>query len=554
MARMYPNQLDPDTESPAERLLYQSFREGLDDSYTVFHSVAWQALDGNRRRRDGEADFVIAHPDRGILVLEVKGGGIEYDAQTRRWYSRSGDGRLHSIHDPFVQARTSKYTLRDLLAGMSGSPDYPINLGHAVAFPDVLVGAQFLGPDRTREIVLDRSDLINLSGWVGACLAYWRGELHRRESAPTGIVVSNLMSILGRSWELRPKLWGDFLLEQNELIRLTEEQYRLLSSLNRHRRAAICGCAGSGKTMLAVEKAVRLAQQGFKTLLTCYNKNLAADLRASVGTTDNLDIVHFHELCHQWAERAEMVPEGPIDTKFFEVKLPDALLAALDVLPDRYDAIVVDEGQDFCDNYWLPLQYLLHDPDHGILYIFYDDNQRLYVPSGTFPIQSPPVGLTVNCRNTQRVHQVVVRFYEAESYPDVLGPQGRPVELVRYTDAAGLRAELLAYLERLVHEESVPTDEIAVLGFTNKRIRQFWSDEWLSMEWPPAPGKVHCSTVHAFKGLERAVIVLAGLEGWMPENFPNLDQVLYVGASRARNHLAVLITDEAIQVLGGLFK
>ena len=76
MARMYPNELSSETESGAERLLYQAFRDDLDNDYTVFHSVAWQSLDGEGRPRDGETDFVIIHPTRGILVLEAKGGAI----------------------------------------------------------------------------------------------------------------------------------------------------------------------------------------------------------------------------------------------------------------------------------------------------------------------------------------------------------------------------------------------------------------------------------------------------------------------------------------------
>lgn len=85
MARMYPNQLSPDTASDAERRLYAAFRDELDNRYTVFHSVAWQSLDPDGRPRDGEADFVIAHPRRGIPVMEAKGGAIRCDPRTGRW-------------------------------------------------------------------------------------------------------------------------------------------------------------------------------------------------------------------------------------------------------------------------------------------------------------------------------------------------------------------------------------------------------------------------------------------------------------------------------------
>ena len=93
MARMYPKEL-VDVKSRAEVDLYIAFEQELDSSYTVFHSVPWLGLDENRRPRDGETDFVIAHPQRGILVLEVKGGGISYERESDRWKSRDLSGQV----------------------------------------------------------------------------------------------------------------------------------------------------------------------------------------------------------------------------------------------------------------------------------------------------------------------------------------------------------------------------------------------------------------------------------------------------------------------------
>ncbi|MCK4451090.1 MAG: AAA family ATPase, partial [Anaerolineae bacterium] len=339
-------------------------------------------------------------------------------------------------------------------------PQRRINIGHAVAFPDVFVGEVLLGPDKPREIVLDATDLANIPVWVARTLAYWRGPKTKRDTAPGEAAVQALMKLLGKVWELRPAMWGEFVQEQEQLIRLTEQQYLILDVLNRQRRAAICGCAGSGKTMLAVEKATRLARQGFRVLLTCFNKHLAADLRTQLKPSPNLDIVNFHALCYNLAQRAGVLPVKRDDDTFFTQRLPEALMDAADVLDIRYDAIVVDEGQDFREGWWIPLQILLRDPDHGILYIFFDDNQRLYVPDSTFPIQQPPYSLTVNCRNTQNIHQTVVRFYEAEVSPAVRGPIGRPVEVVFYDSPQRLRFTLQAVLRRLTVDEQIPTDEI----------------------------------------------------------------------------------------------
>ena len=164
MARMYPNQLSPATQSTAERLLYEAFRDGLDNDYTVFHSVAWQSVDGEGRPRDGEVDFIIVHPKRGILVLEAKGGTIRYEPSTDRWTSTSQHGRVHGIRDPFVQVRYSKYALEERLQAVLHRPRRRINVGHAVAFPDVVVGEGLPGLDKPRRIILDKADLSALRG------------------------------------------------------------------------------------------------------------------------------------------------------------------------------------------------------------------------------------------------------------------------------------------------------------------------------------------------------------------------------------------------------
>ena len=110
MARMYPQPMHPDTRSYAERKLYAAFQSQLPDDLTVFHSIWWQVRDTKSGVRDGEADFVIAHTDFGILVLEVKGGRIRYEGQTGQWFSND-----NPIKDPFKQGREAKYSLLEKL-------------------------------------------------------------------------------------------------------------------------------------------------------------------------------------------------------------------------------------------------------------------------------------------------------------------------------------------------------------------------------------------------------------------------------------------------------
>ncbi len=548
MARMYPNQLSPDTRSDAERQLYEAFRDKVGDDYIVFHSVAWLSQDRQGRPRDGEADFVIAHPQHGILVMEAKGGIIRYSPDTKQWASTDPHGQTYDVKDPFGQAGFSKHALRDHLTRKI--PGRRINIGHAVAFPDVTVQEDWLGPNKPRQIILDQIGLADLSAWVSQAMDYWRGKTTQQDTVSGEEAIKALTELLAKNWELRPALWGDFVQEQDQFIRLTRQQYLILDVLNRQRRAAICGCAGSGKTMVAAEKASRLARQGFRVLLTCFNKNLAADLRARLKPSANLNIFNFHALCYDLAQRAGTLPVKQDDDTFFNQQLPEALLDATDTLDIRYDAIVVDEGQDFRDGWWFPLQKLLHDPDEGILYIFFDNNQRIYVPHSELPVRQAPYLLTRNCRNTQNIHQLVVQFYDADTQPTAQGPHGRQVEEVFYSDARLMWPTLQTILHRLVEEEHIPADKMAVLTTTartrsNLLASSISGGPELTDTLPPRAGQIYCTTIHDFKGLERAVIILAGVGQRLSQEDHDLNSLLYVGCSRARHHLIALMPENA---------
>ena len=91
--------------------------------------------------------------------------------------------------------------------------------------------------------------------------------------------------------------------EDDRLINLTERQMLILDFLSNRRPAQrFKGCAGSGKTMLAMEKARRLASEGFDVLLTCYNAALATSLARHVP--ERITVMHFHGLCRELVKEA----------------------------------------------------------------------------------------------------------------------------------------------------------------------------------------------------------------------------------------------------------
>jgi nuclease-like protein len=130
--------LRPDVESRAERRLFDRLRKETPGDVVAFHSVAWLLPGEQGKPRQGEADFVLAHPEWGIVTVEAKGGTIRYDARTGSWFTRAKTGE-HEIKDPVAQASRAHYSLRDLLCRSRRGGADRIAIGHAVAFPDARV-------------------------------------------------------------------------------------------------------------------------------------------------------------------------------------------------------------------------------------------------------------------------------------------------------------------------------------------------------------------------------------------------------------------------------
>jgi hypothetical protein len=349
VAKLYPEHLPEsiltDPKRNAEKKVFEAL-SGLESSFIVFYSVAWQARkDGYTR--DGEADFVIAHPDYGVLVLEVKGGGVAYDATTGQWITTDRYGESFVI-DPVEQARKSHYTLLDKLKDL---PEWDssrfLTIGHAVCFPDVVIGNKPLRLDLPREIVVDYDDLQKIDETISRIFEYWADKSKRAALGRDRLAIVEFL--LAKSFKMTTPLGVELDREDKRLIELTERQFILLNFLASRRRALIAGCAGSGKTMLAIEKAHQLHEQGFNVLLTCFNTALADDLAQRLP---DISVLHFHGLCKELANKAGFaIQSSKSEQEYNEIVLPDMLMKAVDGTGPMFDAIIVDEGQDFKETY-----------------------------------------------------------------------------------------------------------------------------------------------------------------------------------------------------------
>lgn len=542
--------------SQAEAKVYRAFRDGLPADFVVFFQVGWILRREEEQAKDGETDFLVCHPDLGYLCVEVKGGGVGFDSHSGDWFSVDRHQQKHPINNPISQALKAKYSIRSKLNEHQRWKDLALHnvlRGHAVFFPDVGNASVLSRPDMPATLIGCSKDLQSPKSWIDAAFAYWGNDassftaLGRR-----GLDV--LRDVFARSFVVTPLVSSQLAEQEARRLVLTKDQIRVLDFLRSHRRVAVSGGAGTGKTVLALEKARRLASEGFKTLLTCYNRQLADYLSTTCGATPNLDVMSFHQLCHRQVERAnrasgrDLVAEAKVTypgKDLYEVQLPNALGYSLEVLPDRYDAIVCDEGQDFREEFWVPLELLLMDYETSPLYVFYDDNQNIYARAGTFPIRDEPFSLTTNCRNTAPIHVAAYRHYKGVpvSPPDI---QGDELHFEESANRDPQATKINALIVDLVAKQGVSPGDITVLIADALHKAEYYAAlrrlplprpaSWLE-EGVRGSNTVLIDTIQRFKGLESPIVILWGLD---TIDLSRNQELLYVGMSRAKSLLVIV--------------
>lgn len=553
MARCYPDPSDAVSDSNAELIVYRALAAQLGPDYAVLHSVAWISRPGGNGPREGETDILIAHPTQGLLAIEVKGGRVSLDYRTRTWLSIDANDVTHDIKNPFDQARRGKFAL---LEKLKESPAWKrldigrFTIGYAVFVPGVGDGGRLRGPDAPIEIIGDSRDLSDLNAWVEQAFAYWKGE--DRASKQIGSCgVDAIVALFARTVSTRPLLSARISEEDHARLVLTNRQAAILDMLRRQRRVMIAGGAGTGKTLIAREKAVRLASEGMRTLLLCYNRGLADHLREQCVGNEGLDVATFHQVCHRWTNRVktktgrDLLAEARADlpgADEFDHHMPMALAVAVDALGPIYDAIVVDEAQDFGDEYWLPIEMLLTQPDEAMLYVFLDENQDIYRRSANIPISSEPMVLDRNCRNTDAIHTAAYSHYRGAAV-EPPGIVGVSVDRLLAADMEKQAKSIGTLITKLVIDEDVPPHEIAIL-LCDASDRPARERALQKLPVPAAvkfgrvedfgPGRLTVDTVARFKGLERAIIILWAFDAC---DVSRDRETLYVGMSRAKSVL-----------------
>ncbi|MBX3226496.1 MAG: NERD domain-containing protein [Labilithrix sp.] len=553
MAQMIP--ADPpsaQTGLRAERALFEALRDGLPSDYIVYYSLHYLG----DRANQGEVDFLIVHRERGMLVLECKGGGVEL-RPNGRWV-RVHQGRETPMHSPFEQAQKQMHTLvRELGDRMRAR--FPLVHGYAVAFPFARARDFPLPLDARTEIVLTADDLGAIGRWVERALTFWRAAAR---TAPPAMSPAEFNRF--RRQHLHPELrlietlGARLKVESAAIERLTDEQLLVLKGCLECRRLRVAGGAGSGKTALALEAARRYAREpGQSVLLICYNRMLAAHLAMTVGGWGDIggkvDVTTFHALCRRAFDALGVVYEPPNETdaerarKFWEEEAPETLLEALaaEALP-RYDAIVVDEAQDFRSDWTSVLEDTLKDREKGSLIVFYDPGQRIFDRKSGLSDIPQTWSLTVNFRNARGIVNVVKELGGVEMEPHPRAPEGEPPTVHAHAGPAKTRAQVDDLVRRLIEKNGVTAEQITVLTphrRDNSSLKGATELGGVALAEEPQArdGKVLHTTIGAFKGLESDVVILVDID---PADTRCDRRARYVAASRAKLALHVYAKGE----------
>jgi DNA helicase IV len=322
-------------------------------------------------------------------------------------------------------------------------------------------------------------------------------------------------------------------------MELTDNQLNLLNILQFVNKASIYGCAGSGKTLLAIKKAEQLSNQGLRTLLVCFNNILGLHLSKSINN-DKLWASNFHSIVQRlFAEHdikdVDLFSDSQILDTFLSYDFP------------KFDCLLIDEAQDFSKDQMDVLHLLLKES--GIIYYFWDANQRiirkdLYVPDD---VQRFP--LNTNLRNTEHIFNHVKEHYRQDLTLMHRGPQGRQVQtLPPYSKdkPQELFTKLRSVLNQLLINEELKPEDITILTFKAKNktcLNEFNFDhcELRLFEDGETKNAIRIDTVRRFKGMEANVVIVCEMDDQNCMQDPELfEEMRYVAYSRAKHHLIIM--------------
>lgn len=566
MAKMIPSVISPEIKSAAERHIFEWFRDDPRTAdWIVLHSLG---IANHNRVIHGETDFFVLVPYMGVFALEVKGGRVRRDGGIWLFTNRYGIvGK--KTRGPFDQAWDGVFSIvGDIKSKLDTRHKHLKNIFFSIGvmFPDVEY--ETVGCDEEQWQVFDCNDGNNVYDYIhrlfdGACEKWesLHGEEVPFDRLPSPDDIQYIADILRGDFDKAVAISVQIKYAEEELVRLTNEQYRCIDQLDDNKRCLIEGGAGTGKTLLAIEETKKAAAQGLKVALFCYNKNLGDWFEKYFeDVPQNLSPAYvgtFHSFMVRKAKEAGMRLHYPNDEDteyFYSEELPVNASQALNALrEEKFDKIIVDEAQDLISNKYLDVfdrcvygglergrWTFLGDFSQQAIYstACSGDEMKNMVEERTSFIRFK---LTVNCRNTRTICDEISFVTDFKAPSDVWSKvDGLPVQYLTYKDRAEEKEKLMETIQMLM-DGHISDKKISILSPV-KRENSIVSeiDEYEIQDYKTyGKNRYSFSTIQAFKGLENSVIILVDIDTISDK------QLMYVALSRARTALYVIESENA---------
>lgn len=537
---------DPVFATESEREAWQALVGTAPDDWTILANVRL-----TDEKKDWEFDLVVLMPDVGVVVGEVKGGSVTVEGNVWRT-TTSRDGTR--VIDPVGQARGGKHALWRYVCTdprWKNSSRTRVRFGHTVITPRTRIHEDFSTPECPRSMIHGKNDLGDLAGRLWDIAARQESG-HRVPSHDDCDLVVEILQ--GRNLPQRTVL-ADAEDHESRADRLTVEQAAILRATRLITRLEVRGGAGSGKTHLAMTQAKELTRgsggrRPQRVALLCYSIGLASWFGRYFETVSRNQRPAF---CGTFEDLARYLGiegfGGRDDPAFWEEKLPRLMSERVADLPvgKRFDAVVIDEAQDFADLWWTPIMQCLADADEGGLYVYSDENQRVFQRFGRPPVPLVPLVLDHNLRNTRQIANTFGPLAPMRMH--ARGGDGPEVTFVPASveDALDVADD---EVDRLLDEWR--PEDVALLTTGARHDEQVSRQDMLGQAgyWDTFwdADQVFYGHVLGFKGLERRCVVLCANETAVKDRSR---ERLYVGMSRATDQLVVVGPPDLLRAIGG---
>lgn len=540
MARIIPSDLAAieysDSHSGEIEILRRLQKE-LPDEFTVFHSLHWS----NERPTYtviGEIDFVIINQSGSILVIEQKNGLLEETEEGLvKRYGRSSKNVAGQVHRSInnIQQKLKSYhghSARYEIDYLLLLPDYKV----------VRMNAAGLDPSR----VVDQPAIGELPARIEQLLG-------KGSQTDPGFTQS-VINFFNQSFEVVPAVSSYVTTQEKNYTRMLEGLGDVIDNLEFSPfRLRVLGTAGSGKSQLTMRFFQQALDDGKRPLLLCFNRPLADRLQEIAG--DQASVNTFHGFCARVAE------ESGINLDYSRTREPGFWRGLLDeiygvdiAVEDRYDCLIVDEGQDFEEEWYEILKCFLTD-SASVLWLE-DPLQNL---QGKEPV---PLDDFVTYRETANFRTPAIIGNFIKKTLDVSFIQKNPLPglgvAVHEYDDNNEQAKIVAHRISELQRTGFKPEEIVVvscLGQQNTffsgmdRIGQYTLRKYTGAydeegKQKYTEGKIYCETIFRFKGQQAPAIIVVDIHEGLKQN-DWAKRILYCAMTRATVRLELLVDSKS---------